>query len=82
MTAAGELEECPRCGGWTSSPDDHLLDTAGVWRGGGEPLPAVRYCTTEGIRVRGLPAPPPPPAGRWGWSIPGGYRRLGGRVLG
>jgi hypothetical protein len=76
MTAP--LEACPRCGGWTRSPEDHLLEAAGAWRGR-EPLPPLRYCTPAGVLVRGLPAPPPLPGAGWRWT-PTGYRRLGGRV--
>jgi hypothetical protein len=74
------LARCPRCGGWTRAPDEHLLDAAGAWRGGREPLPAMRWCTSAGIVVRPLPPLPPLPGVGWRWT-PAGYRRLGGRVL-
>jgi hypothetical protein len=74
------LRECARCGRWCADPEDpggHLLGPTSPWLGG--PLPAMRYCTPAGRDVRPIEAPPT--LAPWRWTA-GGYRRVGGRVLG
>ena len=79
------LHQCPRCGGWCVDPGDergHILDAVKTalpdgtlvgWRGGGQPLPKLLFCTPTGREVRPIPPAPVEPYQRWEWTA-AGYR--------